>query len=144
MRAVLDVGQFVSVTINRRGHPGQILALWRAGAFELVTSLPILEDLRRVLSYRHIRRRNHWTDEQVEDFLDGIAATATLTPGHFLDVPAVKDDPTDDKVLACAVEASADYIVASDDHLAMLRIYAGIPIVRPRRFLEILEQPKEG
>jgi predicted nucleic acid-binding protein len=51
MKAVLDVGQFVSATINPRGHPAQILTAWRNDAFTLVTSSPILEDLRRVLFY---------------------------------------------------------------------------------------------
>ena len=49
MKAVLDVGQYVSATIRADGHPAQILQAWRAGEFELVTSPPILDDLRRVL-----------------------------------------------------------------------------------------------
>jgi predicted nucleic acid-binding protein len=54
----------------------------------------------------------------------------------------VPDDPTDDKVLACAKESAADYIVASDEHLTKLESYAGIPIVTPRQFLQILEQQR--
>jgi len=142
MKAVLDVGQFISATIQPRGHPAQILMAWRAGKFELLTSLSILADLRRVLAYPHIRKRHRWSDEEIELFVDSLALAATLTPGQ-LQVNAVEDDPSDNKVLACALEGAADYIVASDEHLTKLKAYAGIPIVPPRRFLEIISEAQK-
>jgi uncharacterized protein len=138
MKAVLDVGQFVSATIQARGHPAQILAAWKAGRFELITSSAILDDLCRVLRYPRVRKRHRWTDEEIELFVDSIALAVTLTPGN-LEVDAVAEDPTDNKVLACAVEGQADYVVASDDHLLELKRYSHIVIVSPRRFLDILE-----
>ncbi len=142
MRAVLDVGQFVSATIVPQGHPAQILRAWREGRFELVTSAPILEDLRRVLFYPRIRRRHGFSDEEIQLFIDALALAATVTAGD-LEVEAVPDDPTDDKVLACALEAEADYVVASDEHLISLGHFRGIPIVPPRQFLEILQTSEE-
>jgi putative PIN family toxin of toxin-antitoxin system len=114
MKAVLDVGQFVSATRQAHGHPAQILAAWRAGQFELVTSSGILDDLRRVLRYPRLRKRHGWSDEEIELFVESIALAATATPGD-LEVNAVIEDPTDNKVLAAAVEGQADYVVASDD-----------------------------
>ena len=139
MKAVLDVGQFVSATIVPGGHPAQILSGWRVGTFELVTSIPILNDLRRVLHYPHIRKRHRWTDEEIDLFVDSLALAASVTAGE-LEVDAVEDDPSDNKVLACAVEARADYIVASDEHLSKLGTFSGISIVAPRGFLEILNE----
>ena len=139
MKAVLDVGQFVSATIQPRGHPAQILSAWRAGRFELVTSIAILDDLRRVLRYPHLRKRHRWTDEEIELFVDSIALAATLTPGD-LEVNAIAEDPTDNKVVSCALEGQADYVVASDDHLLKLERYSHIVILPPRRFLELLEE----
>jgi len=139
MKAVLDVGQFVSATIQARGHPAQILAAWRAGRFELITSTAILDDLRRVLRYPRLRKRHCWTDEEIELFVDSIALAATLTPGD-LEVNAVAEDPTDNKVVACAVEGQADYLVASDDHLLKLERYTHTVILPPRRFLDMLEE----
>jgi putative PIN family toxin of toxin-antitoxin system len=139
-RGLPDVGQYVSATIYERGHPGQILAAWRAGKFELVTSLSILADLLRVLHYPHICKRHQWSDKEIERFVQLLASAATLTPGKRV-VQAIAEDPTDNKILACAVEGQVDFIVASDEkHLVPLGSYAGIPIVRPRRFLEILNQ----
>ena len=143
MKAVLDVGQFVSATIQARGHPAQILAAWKAGRFELVTSTAILDDLRRVLRYPRLRKRHRWTDEEIELFADSIALAATLTPGD-LEVNAVAEDPTDNKVVACAVEGQADYVVASDDHLLKLERYSDIVILPPRRFLDVLEEVQQS
>jgi putative PIN family toxin of toxin-antitoxin system len=142
MKAVLDVGQFVSATIQARGHPAQILAAWKAGQFELITSAAVLDDLRRVLRYPHLRKRHRWADEEIELFVDSIALAATLTPGD-LEVNAVREDPTDNKVLACAVEGQADYVVASDGHLLKLERFSHIAILPPRRFLEVLEKEQE-
>ena len=137
MKAVLDVGQYVGATIQALGHPAQILSAWKAGKFELVTSTAILDDLRRVLRYPHLRKRHRWSDEEIEFFVDSIALAATLTPG-ILEVNAVAEDPTDNKVIACAVEGQADYVVASDDPLLGLKRYANTVILHPRQFLNML------
>ena len=124
------------------GHPAQILFAWRAGEFELVASGPILDDLRRVLFYPHIRKRHQWSDEEIHLFVESMALAATPTPGR-LKVTVVVDDPSDNKILACAKEGQVDYIVASDEHLTMLGSFAGIPIIPPRRFLEILTEERK-
>jgi uncharacterized protein len=142
MKAVLDVGQYVSATIRADGHPAQVLAAWHAGEFDLFTAVPILDDLRRVLAYPRIRKRHQWRDEEIDLFVVSLGVAAHLTPGE-LEVTAVVEDPTDDKILACAKEGKVDYIVSSDEHLTKLGIYEGIPIVPPRRFLEILKQQKQ-
>jgi len=67
------------------------------------------------------------------------ALAATLTPGD-LEVNAVAEDPTDNKVIACAMESQAGYVVASDDHLLKLERYAAIVILPPRRFLDLIEE----
>ena len=142
IKAVLDVGQYVSATIKATGHPAQILTAWRENKFELVTSTPILDDLRRVLAYPHIQKHHQWSAEEIELFVDSIALAATLTSGK-LEVRAVEDDPSDNKILACAKEGQVDYIVASDEHLTKLGNFTGIPILPPRRFLEILREQNE-
>lgn len=139
MKAVLDVGQFVSSTINSRGHPSRILRAWRNGDFDLVTAYTILEDLRRALFYPYIRKRHRWTDQEIRLFVELIGLTATITSGEF-EIDVVVADATDNKIVACAVEGQVDYIVVSDEHLTSLGSFSGIPIVPPRQFLNILER----
>jgi len=47
-------------------------------------------------------------------------------------------DPKDDMVLECALQAAAQYIVSGDRDLLVLGEYAGIAIVTPRSFLNIV------
>ena len=50
----------------------------------------------------------------------------------------VKEDPDDNKILECAVEGKADFIVSQDSHLLKLREFHGIRIMSPEEFLEML------
>ncbi|MGH6917272.1 MAG: putative toxin-antitoxin system toxin component, PIN family, partial [Geminicoccaceae bacterium] len=58
------------------------------------------------------------------------------------DLPQVRGvvrDPNDDMVVACALKASADYIVTRDKDLLSLGAHEGIRIVTPRQFLDLLD-----
>lgn len=53
----------------------------------------------------------------------------------------IEADPTDNRILECAVAAKSDYIVTDDKrHLRPLGRYDEIPIVPVADFLKILEQ----
>ena len=50
-----------------------------------------------------------------------------MTAGDY--VVAKLDDPGDNMVLACALEAGAQYIVTGDPHLLNLKEYRGVHIL---------------
>jgi putative PIN family toxin of toxin-antitoxin system len=52
---------------------------------------------------------------------------------------AICRDPNDDMVLATAVAAKANLIVTGDQDLLVLKVYEGIDVISPRRFLERLD-----
>lgn len=56
-----------------------------------------------------------------------------------VELDVVKDDPDDNKVLACALAAHADYIVSGDGHLLKLGVFKNIPIVTAKDFLDSAE-----
>ena len=60
-----------------------------------------------------------------------------VTPGE-LTLGVVKDDPSDNTILACAVESEADFIILGDRHLTDLKEFKGITIVNPATFLSIV------
>jgi predicted nucleic acid-binding protein len=52
--------------------------------------------------------------------------------------PRIQEDPADDRVLACALAAKADYIVSKDEHLQKLREYQRIRILPTEAFLTLI------
>jgi len=139
LRAVPDVNIYISGIINRDGHANQILM--RAAEFILCSSEPILRDLERVLHYDRVQKKARLNETKILAYLSAVHATHVFTPG-WLAVSIVHDDPDDDKVIACALEADADYIISGDPHLLNLKHYRNIQIVTPKAFLGILDQEK--
>jgi putative PIN family toxin of toxin-antitoxin system len=137
MRVVVDTNVFVSALISPRGTPAQLLA--HEFPFELVTSEEILTELNRVLHYDRIRKRYNLNEEIISGYLSTIREDSQVieVTGQ---VTVIEKDPSDNKFLACALEAKADYIVSGDPHLTELETFEGIPIVIPRAFLELLER----
>ena len=53
-------------------------------------------------------------------------------------VRAVAKDPSDSKIIECALAGKAYFIVSGDKHLLDLRQYQKIKIVTPNQFLKYL------
>jgi len=72
------------------------------------------------------------------DYKDALVQVVRLSrlvvPKPF-SAPVVIQDPSDDKVLVCAVTAGVDRIVTGDAHLLDLKEFRGIPILTPTAFL---------
>jgi putative PIN family toxin of toxin-antitoxin system len=132
VRAVLDANILISALLSRSGPPGQILARWLAGEFELVVSPRLLDEVARTLKSPTFRGR--LMDDEPPQFvalLEG--ATRVDDPDT---VPARAPDPGDDYLLALA-EAERAILVSGDQHL--LGLAEEYPILTPRAFLETLE-----
>ena len=71
------------------------------------------------------------------EFIDITELCAIVEPARKID--AIKEDPADNKILECAIEANADYIITYDKkHLLKLKKFEGVNIVSPADFLKIL------
>lgn len=143
-KVVLDTNVFVSSLLTRSGPPAQVLNSWRERRYLLVTCPAIIAEIRAVLSELRIRRKYLITDEDVEGLVALLEREALVVPGEMAVGSIIPEDPADERVLACAVEAEADVIVSGDRHLLSLRVYRGIPIRTVREFLEELEQASEA
>lgn len=134
MRAVLDVNVLISGLLSRAGASGRLIALWLAGAFELVASEALLAELERALAYPKLRE--HITRDEAADFIELLRSTASMVadvkhPDH------VSRDPGDDYVVALAT-ASASILVSGDHDLLVLA--SELPIQPPAAFLALLER----
>jgi putative PIN family toxin of toxin-antitoxin system len=111
-----------------------VLDLARTGNIELFTSPALLLELEEVLFRDKFSRRLKAADVSPEDLVLGYAALArVISPSPI--GPAVKADPDDDEVLACAVAVHADAVISGDRHLLNLGEFQAIPVLTPARFL---------
>lgn len=134
MRAVLDPNVIISALLSPDGAPARALLAWQHGLFELIVSARLLAELRRALAYPKLRSRvdRHAATE----LADWLTRSATLVQDPA-DTPARSADPGDDYLLALAAHEQA-MLVSGDKHL--LALADELPIVRPARFLELIER----
>jgi putative PIN family toxin of toxin-antitoxin system len=136
---VVDTTVLISGFLTPEGVSADLLERTRAGAFTLCLSYEIIEELRsRLLHRRRIRRNYLYTDERVHQYCRDLETTSRLIT-TLPEVRVVARDPNDDMVIASALRAGADYIVTRDKDLLSLGAHAGIRIVTPRQFLDLLE-----
>ena len=81
-----------------------------------------------------IQQKHNLSDADIAEYLEVLKTFAVIVPGTIT-VNAVPDDPDDDIIIACAIEAEADMIISGDQHLLSLVSYQGIPIVKAVDFL---------
>ncbi|MDH4301136.1 MAG: putative toxin-antitoxin system toxin component, PIN family, partial [Nitrospira sp.] len=96
----------------------------------LVTSVPILTETAGVF-----RTKFHQAEEDVAAALRLIGRVATIVKPS-VSIMVLEDHP-DNRILECAVEASADLIVTGDHHLLRLKTYQDVAIVRVADFLRL-------
>ena len=126
MRVVLDTNQHISAIIRPDGHPAQILQLWRIGLIEIAISPLMLEEFEVVAHRPRIQQKYNLSDADIDEYIEVLSAFAVVVPGEIT-VDAVPDDPDDNIVIACAIEAEADVIISGDQHLLSLGSYQRIP-----------------
>ncbi|WP_028322829.1 putative toxin-antitoxin system toxin component, PIN family [Desulfatiglans anilini] len=136
-KVVFDTNVFISAIIKGKSNPGRLLDMVRGGEIELVLSPEILSEIQAVLHYPKIKKIHQLQPKAIDAFLKYIASIAQIVqPAKRLDV--IKDDPSDNIYLECAVEGHTDFIVSGDHHLTDLKAYEGIRIMDPATFLRTI------
>ncbi len=133
MRAVLDPNVIVSAVLSRSGTPAMLLGAWLDGAYQLVVSPALLDELERVFGYPKIAKRV--SPPEARELLDVLRLHA-----EFVDdsrgAPAVRSPDPDDDYLICLAEAGTAVIVSGDTDLRSLADQ--IPVYTPAAFLALL------
>ncbi len=138
LKVVLDTNQFVSGAISKQGPSAMLLKAWREHAFILISSREILEEVGQALRYHRIAKKYGLKEERIQSILALIEHEAVILP-EIPHVDIIKDDPDDNKILACALAAEADYIVSGDKHLLNLGRHKKTAIFTVGEFLKILQ-----
>ena len=131
MRVVLDTNVIVS-GLNFPGNERLVLELALRGRFELYLSTFILEEAAGVLG-----RKFGWDEERSSQVLRALGNAGTVIyPSRLPEV--IEGCHADNRILECAVEASADYLVTGDRrHLLPLQEHQGAKILNAPRFLSV-------
>lgn len=140
LRVIVDTNVLISGLFGIKNSPSlHIIKAIRTQKITLVTSPVILEEIENVIHRDRIIKLTKMSLDERADFMEKLIERSELTSGAQLS-QAVGRDRKDDKFLACAVLAKADYIVTGDEDLLVLQAYEGIKIVTPRAFLGILKR----
>ena len=132
MRAAIDTNVFVSSFFG--GIPRKVIEYWFSGRLTLCVSKPILKEYFDVLS------RFEFDDKSLLYRLrSAFERNFNLL---FVNNPKeqmwIKEDPADNKFIACALALKAEYIVSGDAHLRKLKNIENIKIVSPAEMRDLL------
>jgi uncharacterized protein len=131
-KAVVDTNILVSAFVFPDGLIREVIDMTFKKQVKLYTSGPLLEEYARVLN-----RKFGWNDEVIAGHIKMIRRLfIAVNPG--ISISAVRNDPSDNKVLECAVTAGADAIISGDRHLLIMEKYKSIRIIRPSDLLKEL------
>ena len=131
LRVVLDTNVLIS-GLCFGGRPAQVLERALTGRIKLFTSAVLIAEFKAVMDAKFPGRQ-----AAVLDTLNELSQLWEVIPDSALpSLRHVTADPTDDRVLECAVAARADFILSGDKHLLNLKSFGKIPILAPGDFLD--------
>jgi len=130
VRVVIDTNVLISA-IFWSGKPKQLLNQVRRGKIIFLTSEVLLLELKEVLTrddkpFKLSEREAHRVLTQLRDLAEIIEPHSLITACR---------DTADNRVLECAVDGRADWIVTGDSDLLDLKAFQGIIIATVSHFL---------
>jgi putative PIN family toxin of toxin-antitoxin system len=132
-RVVADTNVLVSA-FHFGGKPKQLLDLAADDQVDLAISDSILEE-----TFRVPKNKFYHTDAELREIDQQLRVIARIvTPTESIN--AVDADPSDNRILECAVAADAEVILSGDKHLRALGSFRGIPIQRVGEFLAAFQE----
>ena len=133
MRAVFDTNVLIAAFLTE-GLCSGLLIRARKQAFNLILCDDIIREFEGLL----IKKFKLTSTDIFE--ISAIVSEAASEILHKLNpVPNICRDPNDDMMIACAIDATADYIVTGDEDLLILKKYKDIIIINPRNFEALFE-----
>jgi putative PIN family toxin of toxin-antitoxin system len=130
--ATLDTSTYISA-LQFGGEAFSLLEMARAGEIDLAVSEEIIKETLGVL-----KRKFGWSDARLEGGRATMETSARLVaPQQTLNV--ISEDPPDNRIIECAVEAGSAFIVTGDNDFLRRGNYEGIRMVKVAEFLNIVK-----
>jgi putative PIN family toxin of toxin-antitoxin system len=127
--AVLDTNVVVSAVVFG-GKPREVLYACIRGMVQMAVSDILLQEIQNVL----IRPKFGYSASAAHLVIDELMAIATLVH-PVRKISLITEDPADNRILECAVEGQAHFVVSGDTHLLKLKRFQDIVIVNSVEFL---------
>jgi len=132
LRLVLDANVIISALIRPNSAPGRVLrSAVKGEKVRLVTSPPLLVELRTAFEYKRLQRYLKMDGSEKEAFM--ILLEQIADPVSIDEYPSTGTcrDPDDEPYLRTARAGRVDYIVSGDSDLLDMKQVEGIMIVSP-------------
>jgi len=128
VRAVFDTNVLIAAFLTE-GLCSGLLTRARKRAFSLI----LCDDIIREFEGIRVKKFKLLPTDISE--IAALVAEAAFEILHKLSpISNICRDPDDDMIIACAIDATADYIVTGDEDLLTLKSYKDIVIINPRNF----------
>jgi len=134
MKIVPDTNVLISATFWE-GEANRIIKLVEDKKIACFLSKPIIDEYIRVLKSDEIidKIEEKGLIERLS-IVKLIQISKIVNPTRKIEI--IENDPDDNKILECASEAKADYIITYDQkHLIPIKEFEGIKIILPKDFL---------
>ena len=132
-RIVLDTNLLISAILFG-GKPRRVFDLVISGSIDCTLSTVILDELRGVLESPKFGFSPNVCLHIIEELYE---ICDIISPSVSVDV--ISSDPDDNRILECAVEAHANFIVSGDPHLLDIGKFKKIRILSPADYLNEFE-----
>ena len=130
IRVLPDTNILIS-SVFWRGNPYEVVRRGILGEYQLVISAEILDEV-----VDKLRNKFKFPEESIQELIDIL-----MTYCHIIEPTSKFDivrDKNDNKIVECAFDGKADYIVTGDPDLLELKEFKGIKIVKAKEFLEMI------
>ena len=131
-KVVLDSNIYISGIIFG-GNPRKIIDLIIEGKIKSYISSDILDEIKEVLE----RDKFRFTPDITQQIIIEIESLSEFVIPKIKH-SAVNRDFDDNKIIDCAIESKADYIITGDDDLLSLKEYKSIKIINAFDFINIV------
>ena len=128
MKAVFDTNVLIAAFLTE-GLCSGLLIRARKQAFNLVLCDDIIREFEGILM-----KKFKLTSIDISEISTIVSEAASEILHKLGPIPNICGDPNDDMIIACAIDAAADYIVTGDEDLLILKRYKDIVIINPRNF----------
>jgi len=132
-RVVLDTNVIVSTLHFPQSRLTRILEPVQLREIDLFISSTILDEVGAVLV-----QKMGWSRDRAQDAKELMKSMAVVVIDPKESISIVKGNDADNRILECAVEAKADFLITGDkEHLLPLKTFRGVQTVSPAEFLDL-------